>query len=114
MSASKFATTTDYTINTELFSASLQDNESARTLDVLDVDGWQKQCVVFVGVLSSSWRRRAPAGPAPPRIPSPRGRHGRPGPGSSEGGALSSADHSEVAMVADKRCQEPWQEEHWA
>ena len=49
-----------------------------------------------VGVLhageSISWRRRAPAGPAPPHMTSPRVRHGRPGPGSPGGGALSSAD----------------------
>ena len=43
-------------------------------------------------MLSSGWRRRVPAGPAPPHIPSPRGRHGRPDSGSSEGGALSSAE----------------------
>ena len=42
-------------------------------------------------MLSSGWRRPAPAGSAPPRMPSPRGRHGRPGPGSSGGGALLSA-----------------------
>ena len=43
-------------------------------------------------VLSSGCRRRAPAGPVPPRMRSPRGRHGRPGPGSSGGGALSTAE----------------------
>ena len=43
-------------------------------------------------MLSSGWRRQAPAGPPPPHMPSPRGRHGRRSPGSSRGGALSSAE----------------------
>ena len=51
---------------------------------------------IDIGVLhagqSSGWRRRAPAGAAPPHLPSPRGRHGRPGPGSSGGGALPSLE----------------------
>ena len=34
---------------------------------------------------------------------SPRGRHGRPGPASSGVGALSSADHGEVTVVAGDR-----------
>ena len=40
----------------------------------------------------SGWCCRAPAGPAPQHMPSPRGRHGRPGPGNSVGGALSSTE----------------------
>ena len=31
---------------------------------------------------------------------------------SSRSSPSSSTDHSEVAVVAGKRCQEPWQEEH--
>ena len=49
-----------------------------------------------VGVIhageSSGWRRRAHAGPAPPHMPSLRGRHGRLGPRSPRGGALTSAE----------------------
>ena len=49
-----------------------------------------------VGVIhageSSGWRCRAHAGPAPPHMPSLRGRHGRLGPRSPRGGALPSAE----------------------
>ena len=49
-----------------------------------------------VGVLHAGelcgWRRRAPAGPVPPHIPTPRGRYGRPCPGSYGGSALLSSE----------------------
>ena len=59
---------------------------------------------INVEELSSGWRHREPAGPAQTPMPSPRGRHERPRPGSSGGGALSSAV-SQVAGVVPCRAR---------
>ena len=62
-----------------------QRSSPARYLRKTDVD-------VLHAEGSSGWRRQAPVGPAPPHMPSPRGRHGRPGPGRCGDGALSRAE----------------------